>query len=155
MVWLWRDLENHLVANPCHRLGHLPLDQIAQRSHPTWPWTLPGMCWLQQAQGAVVFLDCKCTLQGHAELLVTQHPKSFSSRLSGIMLTAPNPFSSQFVLGIGIAVTHVHLGEEAGLCFTHVHHCLNFFRVSVSIQWEIDGNSSAQMCPWSRLCCEV
>lgn len=31
MVWVLRDLSDHLVSNPCHGQGHLLLDQIAQR----------------------------------------------------------------------------------------------------------------------------
>lgn len=31
MVWVLRDLSDHLVSNPCHGQGHLLLDQIARR----------------------------------------------------------------------------------------------------------------------------
>ncbi|EOA97032.1 hypothetical protein Anapl_17450, partial [Anas platyrhynchos] len=30
MVWVGRDLKDHPVPPPCHGLGHLPLDQVAQ-----------------------------------------------------------------------------------------------------------------------------
>ena len=30
MVWVGRDLKDHLVQPPCHGQGHLPLDQVAQ-----------------------------------------------------------------------------------------------------------------------------
>ena len=30
MVWVRRDLKDHLVPTPCHGQGHLPLDQLAQ-----------------------------------------------------------------------------------------------------------------------------
>jgi len=29
MVWVGRDLEDHLVLTPCHGQGHLPLDPVA------------------------------------------------------------------------------------------------------------------------------
>ena len=32
MVWLGKDLKDHLVPTPCHEQGHLPLDQGAQSS---------------------------------------------------------------------------------------------------------------------------
>jgi len=32
MVTVGRDLKDHLVPNPCHEQGHLPLDQVAQSS---------------------------------------------------------------------------------------------------------------------------
>jgi len=30
MVWVGRDLKDHLVPTPCPGQGHLPLDQVAQ-----------------------------------------------------------------------------------------------------------------------------
>ena len=33
MVWVGRDLKDHLVPTPCHEQGHLPLDQVAQSSN--------------------------------------------------------------------------------------------------------------------------
>ena len=33
MVWAGRDLKDHLVPTPCHKQGHLPLDQVAQSIH--------------------------------------------------------------------------------------------------------------------------
>ena len=30
MVWVGRDLKDHLVPTPCHGQGHLPPDQVAQ-----------------------------------------------------------------------------------------------------------------------------
>ena len=30
MVWVGRDLIDHLVPTPCHGQRHLPLDQVAQ-----------------------------------------------------------------------------------------------------------------------------
>jgi len=30
MVWVRRDLKDHLVPTPCHGQGHFPLDQVAQ-----------------------------------------------------------------------------------------------------------------------------
>jgi len=30
MIWVERDLKNHLVANPCNGQGHFPLDQVPQ-----------------------------------------------------------------------------------------------------------------------------
>jgi len=32
MVWVGRELKDHLVPNPCRKQGHLPLDQVAQSS---------------------------------------------------------------------------------------------------------------------------
>lgn len=29
MVWLGKDLKDHLVPTPCHEQGQLPLDQVA------------------------------------------------------------------------------------------------------------------------------
>ncbi|KAK4828307.1 LOW QUALITY PROTEIN: hypothetical protein QYF61_025319 [Mycteria americana] len=49
------------------------------------------------AQDATGFVGCKCTLLGHVELLINQHPQVL------LLRTALNPFSTQPVLVLGIA----------------------------------------------------
>jgi len=52
------------------------------------------------AQG-MVGLGCECTLLGHLEFLVNQHPQFL------LLRAALNPFSAQPVFVLGIALTHV------------------------------------------------
>jgi len=60
----------------------------------------------------VGFLGCKCTLLGHIEFLINQHPQV-------LLLRADlNPFSAQPVSVLGIAPTHVK-GLALGLVEFH------------------------------------
>jgi len=43
MVWVGRDLIDHLVPTPLHGEGHLPLDQVAQS--PVQPGLEPFQAW--------------------------------------------------------------------------------------------------------------
>ncbi|KAK4826701.1 hypothetical protein QYF61_010916 [Mycteria americana] len=52
-------------------------------------------------QDMVGFLGCKCTLPGHVELLINQHPQVL------LLRAALNPFSAQPVFVLGIAPTQV------------------------------------------------
>jgi len=49
----------------------------------------------------VGLLGCDCTLLGHAELLINQHPQVL------LLRAALNPLSAQAVVVLGIALTHV------------------------------------------------
>lgn len=40
MVWLGKDIKDHLISPPCHGQGQYSQDQDA---HPTWPSTLSEM----------------------------------------------------------------------------------------------------------------
>jgi len=53
------------------------------------------------AQGTVGLLGCQCTLPGHVEFLVNQHPQVL------LLRAALNPFSAQPVFVLGIASTQV------------------------------------------------
>jgi len=46
-------------------------------------------------------LGCQRSLLGHVELFINQHPEVF------LLRAALNPFSSQHVFVLGIALTHV------------------------------------------------
>ena len=41
MIWVGKNIKDHLVPFPCYREGHLPLDQVAQSL------IQPGLEWLQ------------------------------------------------------------------------------------------------------------
>ncbi|KAK4827407.1 hypothetical protein QYF61_017837 [Mycteria americana] len=64
------------------------------------------------AQDTVGFLGCKCTLPGHVDLLINQHPQVLLLRV------ALNPFSAWPVFVFGIAPTHVQ-DLELGLVELH------------------------------------
>ncbi|KAK4827563.1 hypothetical protein QYF61_019187 [Mycteria americana] len=64
------------------------------------------------AQDTVGFLGCKCTLPGHVELLINQHPHVL------LLRAALNPFSAQPVFVLGIALTHV---QDLALGFVELH----------------------------------
>lgn len=36
MVWVGRNFKDHPIPTPCHEQGHFPLNQVAQKPHPTW-----------------------------------------------------------------------------------------------------------------------
>jgi len=42
MVWIGRDLKDHLVATPLPSSGTPSTRPGCSKLHPTWPWTLPG-----------------------------------------------------------------------------------------------------------------
>lgn len=54
---------------------------------------------LDAAQGTIGFVGCKCTLPGHAELLISHHPQ--------VLLLRAAIFPSQPVSVLEIALTHV------------------------------------------------
>ena len=80
MVWVRRDLYDHLIPTPCYRQGHLPLDQVAHspiqpglvvlpgREHPQPHWVrlktenlwVAG-CVTPYALGTFIFLTCCCS----------------------------------------------------------------------------------------------
>ena len=43
MVWVGRDLKDHLVPTPLPWAGTLSAKSGCSKPHPTWPSTLPGM----------------------------------------------------------------------------------------------------------------
>ena len=47
MVWVGRDLKDHLVPPPLPWAGTPSTRPGCSKPHPTWPWTLPGMGHLQ------------------------------------------------------------------------------------------------------------
>ncbi|KAK4825967.1 hypothetical protein QYF61_003536 [Mycteria americana] len=57
-------------------------------------------------------LGCKCTLPGYAELLINQHPQVL------LLRAAVNPFSTQPVFVLGIALTHV---QDLALGLVELH----------------------------------
>ena len=42
MVWVGRDLKDHLVPTPLPWAGTPSTRPGCSKSHPAWPWTLPG-----------------------------------------------------------------------------------------------------------------
>jgi len=42
MIWVGRDLKDHLVPTRLPLTGTLPTRPGCSKPHPTWPWTLPG-----------------------------------------------------------------------------------------------------------------
>jgi len=42
MLWVGRDLKDHLVPTPMPWAGTPSTRPGCSELHPTWPWTLPG-----------------------------------------------------------------------------------------------------------------
>jgi len=42
MVWVGRELRDHLVPTPLPQSGTPPTRPGCSKPHPTWSWTLPG-----------------------------------------------------------------------------------------------------------------
>ncbi|KAK4828488.1 hypothetical protein QYF61_026759 [Mycteria americana] len=64
------------------------------------------------AQDTVGCLGCKCTLLGHVEFLINQHPQVL------LLRAALNPFSAQHVFVLGIVLTHV---QDLALGLVELH----------------------------------
>jgi len=71
-----------------------------------------GHASLDAAQDVVGFLGCERTLLDYVELLINQHPKSFSSG------PALSPFSAQPVFVLGIVLTQV---QDLALGLVELH----------------------------------
>jgi len=57
MVWVGRDLKDHLVPTPLPWAGTPSTRPGCSKPHPTWPWTLPGTGQPQLPRGPVT--TCK------------------------------------------------------------------------------------------------
>jgi len=66
------------------------------------------------AQGMVGLVGCQQSLQGHVDLLISQHPQVLLHR------AAPNPFSAQLVFVLGIVLT-LHLALLNVMRFAQAH----------------------------------
>ncbi|KAK4810558.1 hypothetical protein QYF61_004521 [Mycteria americana] len=86
------------VLQPSDHLRGPPLDSL-QQVHVLLMSGVPEVNTV--LQDMVGFLGCKCTLPGHVELLINQHPQVLLLR-AGL-----NPFPAQPVFVLGIAPTHV------------------------------------------------
>ncbi|GAB0176690.1 epithelial membrane protein 1 [Grus japonensis] len=73
---------------------------------------ITGAIMLVCSQDTVGFLGCKCTLSAHVELLINQHLPSPSPQ------AALNPFSTQPIVVLGIALTHV---QDLALGLVELH----------------------------------
>ena len=87
MVWLGRDLEDHLVPKPCHGQGRLPPDQVAPR---------PSQPGLEHCQGWGIHNLCGQPVPGphhpHSEELLPYI--SSKSTLSHFQAITPSPIAT-------------------------------------------------------------
>ncbi|KAK4821092.1 hypothetical protein QYF61_013420 [Mycteria americana] len=97
------------VLQPSDHLRGPPLDSL-QQLHVLLMLGAPELNTV--LQDTVGFLGCKCTLPGHVELLINQHPQVI------LLRAALNPFSTQPVFVLGIAPTHV---QDLALGLVELH----------------------------------
>jgi len=93
-----------------------------------------GRALLDAAQDTVGLLDCECTLLGHAEFLINQHPQ--------VLRAALNPFSAQPVLVLGIVLTQM---QDLALGLVELHE-VHTGPPLKAVQVPLDGIPSLRSC---------
>lgn len=42
MAWFGKDLKDHMVPNPCHKQGYVPLEDVVNIKYMWYPMIVPG-----------------------------------------------------------------------------------------------------------------